>query len=769
MKQFLLLLIIPVLLCFKTVSAGNGDVVVLGHVVSDGEHIPFVNIVVVGTTIGTATDETGHYILTNLPEGKLTIRAQAIGYKSQEKNIEIKEGETKEVNFELQPDMIMTEGVVVSASRSEVNRRDAAVVVNVLNPKLMEATQSMVLSEGLNFQPGLRLENNCQNCGYSQLRMNGLEGAYTQILINSRPVFSALNGVYGLDQIPANMIERVEVIRGGGSVLFGSNAIAGTVNIITKDPVTNSYEVSSNWGLIDGSKSDRVLSFNSSLVNDDRNAGIFLFGMHRSRDPWDANGDDFTEVTKLRSSGLGFSAFYRPTFYSRLSLEFNNMTEFRRGGNKFDQLPHHTEITEQVDHKIVGGGITYDLFSPDYSKKFSAYITAQSVDGDRYYGAEYDTTAYGKTKDLTAVFGVQYVQQLDHFLFTKSELTLGAEDQYSELEDLKLGFVNEVVTDQNFHNFGVFAQNEWKWDQFSFLLGARIDKHEFIDNAILNPRMNLLYKATPAMSFRASYASGYRAPQVFDDDLHINIAGAQSIRTRLADDLKEEKSNSYTFSIDYTKDEGSLQYYWLIEGFYTKLNNPFISTLTENNGAAYYLKSNGSGAKVQGVNLELKIAPSKDFQIQGGLTLQKGEHEEAEQWSDDPKAAPTKKMLRSPNRYGYLVLNWDISKKLAFSATSNYTGSMYTPHVAGGINPQGQEITTDELVKTPDFLEAGFKLSYDFKLNPKFKMQVSGGVQNLFNSFQDDFDRGVGRDAKYIYGPIRPRTIFFGLKFGNIL
>ncbi len=89
-------------------------------------------------------------------------------------------------------------------------------------------------ADGLNFQPGVRVENNCQNCGFQQVRINGLEGPYTQILVDSRPIFSAQTGVYGLEQIPANMIERVEIMRGGGSALFGSSAIAGTINIITK-------------------------------------------------------------------------------------------------------------------------------------------------------------------------------------------------------------------------------------------------------------------------------------------------------------------------------------------------------------------------------------------------------------------------------------------------------------------------------------------------------------------------------------------------------
>ena len=140
------------------------------------------------------------------------------------------------VHFQMEEVSFTTDEVVVSANRNEVSRKAAPVVVNVMSAKLFETVNSTDLAKSLNFQSGLRVENNCQNCGFQQVRINGLEGPYTQILVDSRPIFSALTGVYGLEQIPANMIERVEIMRGGGSALFGSSAIAGTINIITKEP-----------------------------------------------------------------------------------------------------------------------------------------------------------------------------------------------------------------------------------------------------------------------------------------------------------------------------------------------------------------------------------------------------------------------------------------------------------------------------------------------------------------------------------------------------
>lgn len=129
-----------------------------------------------------------------------------------------------EENFEVFEDIISLEGGVVSANRNETHRREAHTLVNILDTKLYENTTSCTLAQGLNYVPGVRVESNCQNCGFQQVRINGLEGPYTQILIDSRPIFSSLSGVYGIEQLPASMIQQVEVMRGGGSALFGSSS-----------------------------------------------------------------------------------------------------------------------------------------------------------------------------------------------------------------------------------------------------------------------------------------------------------------------------------------------------------------------------------------------------------------------------------------------------------------------------------------------------------------------------------------------------------------
>lgn len=281
----------------------KSDANIIGHVLDEStkEHLSFISVSLKGTTIGTMTDASGHYFLKNLPEGEFTMEVSAVGYKTVSRKVTLRKGKTLEENFEIEEDLIALDGVVVSANRSETTRRMAPTLVNVMDVKVFENTNSSTLSQGLNFQPGVRVENNCQNCGFQQVRINGLDGPYTQILIDSRPIFSALAGVYGLEQIPANMIERVEVMRGGGSALFGSSAIAGTINIITKEPVRNSGQLTHTLTGIGGTSSwDNNTTLNASLVTDNHKAGLYIFGQNRERSGYDSDGDGYTELPKLK-------------------------------------------------------------------------------------------------------------------------------------------------------------------------------------------------------------------------------------------------------------------------------------------------------------------------------------------------------------------------------------------------------------------------------------------------------------------------------------
>ncbi|MBQ5374426.1 MAG: TonB-dependent receptor, partial [Bacteroidaceae bacterium] len=288
----------------KPVRDGN---TIAGHVIEleTEEGLPFATVKIVETGAGTTTDENGNFLFKHIPEGEYTLRAEMMGFVPLEKKVTVRKEFAVDVHFALEEIALDINEVVVSANRNEVSRKDAPVVVNVLGEKLFETTNTTDLAKALNYQSGMRVENNCQNCGFPQVRINGLEGPYSQILINSRPIISALSGVYGLEQIPVNMIERVEVVRGGGSALFGANAVGGTINIITKDPINNSYQVASTLSNANGKSWEQYMGANASLAGKDNVYGLALYQTYRNRNPYDDNGDGFSEIGKLNMNTFG--------------------------------------------------------------------------------------------------------------------------------------------------------------------------------------------------------------------------------------------------------------------------------------------------------------------------------------------------------------------------------------------------------------------------------------------------------------------------------
>lgn len=779
----------------------KSDANIVGHVIDKKtkEHLSYVTVALKGTTIGTVTDATGHYFLKNLPEGEFTLEVTSIGYKTESRKVVLKKGKTLEENFEIEEDAIALDGVVVSANRNETARRLAPTLVKVMSPKLFESTNSQTLSQGLVFQPGVRVETDCQNCGYSQVRINGMDGKYTQILIDSRPIFSALAGVYGLEQIPASMIERVEVVRGGGSALFGSSAIAGTINIITKEPIRNSGSFAHTLSNFNGSGSfDNNTALNLSLVSSDNKMGAYIYGQNRHRSAWDSNGDGFSELPKLKNQTIGVNAYYKTGTYSKLNMEYHHMEEFRRGGSRLDLPPHIAEdpdlngsgeagLVEQLRHSINTGSLKFTAFTPDQKHSFNVYASAQNIERESYY------SAYGETTDFTGVVGAQYMYHFDKFLFMPSDLTGGLEFNHDNLKDRATDMqkyrdsalkedptatgdrlqqlIDKYTPDplnQIVNISSAYLQNEWKNERWSFLIGGRVDKNSIMNHAIFSPRANVRYNPTEDVNIRVSYAEGFRAPQAFDEDLHISNVGGELVSIVRAKDLKEERSHSFNASVDWYHLFGSIQTNLLVEGFYTKLTDPFILTapVEDPNGSGYLIQTrvNGSGAKVFGGTVEGRVAYRDKVQLQAGITLQRSLYDSAEEWSADEEhlsveERKTDKMLRTPDVYGYFTATYNPVKAFGIALNGNYTGKMYVPHLMSEVDS-----TKDLLVRSPDFFELGAKVTYDIDFASGICLQMNVGVQNIFNSYQNDFDKGAKRDSGYIYGPGAPRSYFAGVK-----
>ena len=421
-----------------------------------------------------------------------------------------------------------------------------------------------------------------------------------------------------------------------------------------------------------------------------------------------------------------------------------------------------------MEHSIQGGGLTYDYFAPDEKNRLSAYFSFQTTSRKSYYGGIGEGTdddrdaagkAYGTTHDFTYVAGAQYVHNFSKLLFMPSDLTLGAEYNFDGLKDVILGYDRHFKQDVHIGSF--FFQNEWKSKQWGFLVGGRLDKHNLVDNIIFSPRANLRYNPTDNLNFRLTYAGGFRAPQAFDEDLHVGVVGGERLVTVLADKLKEERSNSFSISADIYHKFGNVQTNLLVEGFYTDLDNVFALRQLDRpdaQGNTVQERYNAYGAKVFGLNIEGKAMFTRWFSLQAGFTIQKSLYDEAIAWNDEVPEQKYKKMMRSPNRYGYFTATFTPVKRFTASITGNYTGSMLIGHAAGS------GVEEPKAVDTPDFMELNMKLAYDIPVSKYLTLQVNGGIQNIANSYQKDFDKGWNRDSNYIYGPSLPRSYYVGVK-----
>lgn len=761
--SLLILLSLSILSSSRLIAqTGLSDANIIGHVIEKGtdEHLPGFTIRLLDSSIGVVTDISGHYAIRHLKPGEYTVEASCAGYVTQKKTIDILSKQTVELNFEVSPDAFQLEQVVVTGNKSEVKRRNSSSLINVLGAPAFDLVGASCLADGLCFQPGVRVENDCQNCGFTQVRINGLDGHYSQILLNSRPVFSALTGVYGLEQIPANMIERVEVMRGGGSALFGSSAIGGTINIITKDPIDNCADVAHTLTSIGVSGAlENNTTASASVVSENNRIGLFIFGQNRLRDGYDHDGDGFTEIPELKTQTLGFRTFMRTSDYSKLSLEYHGTHEYRRGGDRLDEQPHMAMVAEQTDHNIHAVDISTEFWTPGYKNRYSVFASTQNTRRSSYYGSEMDPDAYGRTHDLVVVAGGQYIHSFDRLWFMPSELTAGVEYNYNYLNDVTLGYNHDVT--QRVNIYSGYLQNEWRTDRWGFLVGARVDKHSLISHPIVSPRANVRFNPSSNLNFRLSYSTGFRSPQAYDEDFHVAVVGGERVVTILAPNLKQESSQSLSASMDFYHNFGNVQTNFLVDLFYTDLSDVFILRRLEEvdaEGNAVLERCNGAGARVYGINLEAKANFPFKLQIQAGLTLQKSRYKEPEYWSENPEIAPVRRMFRTPDTYGYFTATYNPVKPFQIALSGTYSGSMLVQHLAGSGTP------VDVAVDTPRFFDAGLKLSYDFRIYNHVTLQLNAGIHNIFNSYQRDFDQGYLRDSGYIYGPTMPRSIFAGVK-----
>jgi len=638
--------------------------------------------------------------------------------------------------------------VEVAGERRDARLRDAPVRTEVVSREFVERVGARTLADAVEYTTGVRVENNCQNCNFSQVRLLGLEGPYTQILMDGQPTLSSLAQVYGLEQIPARLIERIEVTKGGGAALLGPGSVGGVINVITREPTTRGAQLETSVGVMHGAP---TVSTSGAVdwVTGDKRGMVTAYGQADRVDALDLTGDGFTEVSRraLDAGGLRAHRLLLDT-RARLTVDASAFREARRGGNALDLPPHEADIAEDIDTQRAAATVSW-LHAPTPRTDYRVTVSAADTQRDSYYGVGRDPLAYGDTRSRLGVADVL----INHY-GGRHVLSGGVQATSERLQDRQPGYGRAL--DVRYQQVGAFVQDEWTMRPgVQVLTGLRVDAHSALARPQVLPRAALRLAPRPSLDLRVSFARGIRAPQVFDEDLHIASVGGEA-RVILVDPaLRPERSTNWMAGGEWKPTLWGGQALVEVNAFHTRLRDQFH--LQEDDRPATdvreFLKVNLGTAAVRGVEGNIGWGRGDHLILQGGLVVQRSTFGQP-----DPDFG-SRRFFRTPDVYG----NASITVKELFPVDlfvgARVTGSMLAPHFAGAI-PE------DRLERTPAFVQVDASVSRRVS-NGAIPLSLTLAVRNLTDTYQRDLDQGPLRDSAYVYGPRFPRSVVLSLRVGR--
>ncbi len=713
---------------------------------TSGLPVPGVSITVEPLGVTVFTDLNGEYCITEITEARayeLIAELPGFGRLVSEP---VTLGQTARIpmDFVLAPEIY--EEIVVTGTRTEKPLAEVPIRTELIAKPFIEITSARTVADVVEFTPGLRVENNCQNCNFSQIRLLGLPGPYTQILVEGQPSVSSLAQVYGIEQIPARMIERVEVVKGGGSALYGSGSVGGVVNIIPREPTATGGVVETRAELM-GGLPQYSLSGAAHWVGADRQTLATVFGQLDWVKPIDVDGDGFTEVSSRRFQALGgrLSRFLLDG-RAKLSADASRLAEDRRGGNLLRLPPHEADIAEWTDMTRHAGTVTW---FHGVSPRFDYRLTVSFADTarDSYYGSGRDPNAYGVADNRLYVVDSQFNHHVGRHV-----LSWGGQFTSENLMDCQPAYGRLV--EATYRSGGTYLQDDWSFNsKWELVYGFRIDKHSVLRKAVLSPRGVVKYSPRPGLNIRGSVARGFRAPQVFDEDLHITQVGGGGQVIVLDPNLREEKAANYTLGVEWTREMGVGQGRVEANVFYTGLSDLFHNVEADDpaTGAFEFLRMNFGAAKVYGIELNAGWGMGDTLVLQGGFVAERA------RFAGREPDFGARDFFRTPDRYGTVTITYRNPNVADVFVGLRYTGSMRAPHYAGFILEKRLEVTDS-------FLTLDASIARTFTVSSGQRLVATLGAKNLTNAYQDDLDRGPDRDAGYVYGPRFPRAVLLSVR-----
>ena len=784
------------LLCFHTTVIGA---VLEGKVVDEesGEPIYGVNIVLEGTQRGVATDLDGRFRLEKLPVVRCSLLFSNVGYESKAVIVNIGVETPDFLLVKLQPTIFELNPVVVTGTGTTRLVEDVTVRTEVITSRELQVRSAPHLFEALETIPGMRVEEQCQACNFSQVRINGLGNDHIQILMDGLPVYSGLTGVYGLQQFSTTEIEQIEIVRGAGSALYGANAVAGALNIITTKPLIDKITA----GIEIAEYGSMRMNLSAGIVR--KKTSIFIYSQIDNNEALDltSDGDNRSQVNqsdgitdrvekKVRTVGVNFFINDINTTGDEAFLRLNYLNENRTGGELAEDIMYNpfTLGTEQIMTDRLAASLGYTM--PLAGGKELALCLAivrhnRNATNDTYLN-DYMSTHEGELPDIsslrpylaeenTLILNTNYTHTI-----RQHHLLLGLQTKFIELvESGRYVIVDEndpnysedytSISEKNAVEYGIFAQDEWELSpQFALVAGVRADWHDSkdifkaeetdfpgiynevnYDENSVNPRFALKFVPSPRYTFRIAIGTGFRVPFGFSEDLHL-CSG--SPRVWKGPELKPEVSRSINLSLDakYPRFSYSLQ------AHATRLLNAvgMVDADEEASSRGFtYAYENIDDAATYGLDIGIKLNFMKNILAGLDLSFFNGEYDhQRDDWIVSVYAENSKNISRFPSSSGSFNIDWSY-KNLDLYTEARYTGKMYIDyaHEDDYSNPESRIYQTEPYI----ILNCRTSLS----LSEKYLLYI--GVKNL-----GDYIQPVRHtdDAAFMFAPVIGRLIYSGVR-----
>jgi outer membrane receptor for ferrienterochelin and colicins len=733
---------------FSALSAQTGTV--SGRLTDGKESIAFAAIGLRNTTYSTITDKNGDFSLKDIPYGSYELIASMVGYNQLKKKLVIDKAEATLSLVIIASENRLAE-VVVSGTMKEVSKADSPIPVEILTPALFHKNPTPSLFESMQMVNGVQPQLNCNVCNTGDIHINGMEGPYTMITIDGMPIVSSLSTVYGLSGIPNSLVNRIEVVKGPASTLYGSEAVGGLINVITKDPYS-SPAISADIMATTDQEYNVDLGFKLKAGKAQGLLGINYFNFQNRID---RNNDNFTDVTLQHRISLFNKWRFERKDDRVASLAARFVYEDRFGG-EMQWKPEwrgsdsvYGESIFTTRYELIG------LYQLPLKEKIFLQYSFNTHMQNSYYG----TTPY--MADQTIAFGQLYWTRT---FKEKTDIIVGVPFRYTYYDDNTPATAGQDTLlaenkPQQTSLPGIFVQGEHRFKKLTTLAGIRYD-HNTTHGEIFSPRVALKYAAGANDIFRLSGGNGYRVVNLFTED-HAALTGAREVVVK--NNLEPERSwNANLNYIHYiTKSKG----YATIDAsiFYTYFTNKINGDFATDPNKIIFDNLDGHAIS-QGISLTLDLGHVSGVKLILGATYMNVYSIEKDSAGDYRK----KTQLYAPDLSGNFTLSIPVARTgIMLDYTGNVKSPMHLPVVPYDYRPE----------QSPWFTIQNVQLSKKFGNG----LEIYTGVKNVFDFIPadpilrpfDPFDKHTGEnnpynysfDPSYNYSSMQGRRFFLGVRY----